>query len=39
MVPGMYPMINEAIRKAVAKEATPLDALKELETKLKEAKK
>ncbi len=39
MVPGMYPMINEAIRKAVAKEATPLEALKELETKLKEAKK
>jgi len=39
MVPGMYPMINEAIRKAVAKEATPLEALQELETKLKDAKK
>lgn len=39
MVPGMYPMINEAIRKAAAKEATPLEALKELETKLKDAKK
>jgi alpha-1,4-digalacturonate transport system substrate-binding protein len=39
MVPGMYPMINEAIRKAAAKEATPLEALTELEAKLKEAKK
>ena len=39
MIPGMYPMINEAIRKAAAKEATPLEALQELEAKLKEAKK
>lgn len=39
MVPGMYPMINEAIRKAAAKEVTPLEALTELEAKLKEAKK
>ena len=39
MVPGMYPMINEAIRKAAANEVTPLEALSELETLLKEAKK
>lgn len=37
MIPGMYPMINEAIRKAAAAEATPLEVLTELETKLKEA--
>lgn len=36
MIPGMYPMINEAIRKAAAAEATPLEVLTELETLLKD---
>lgn len=37
MIPGMYPMINEAVRKAAAGEVTPLEALTELETLLKAA--
>lgn len=36
MIPGMYPMINEAVRRAVAGEMTPTQSLTELEKQLKE---
>jgi len=37
MIPGVYPLINEAVRKAANAEVTPLEALQELDTLLKEA--